>query len=255
MKGKDFIIYTELNGVETPICYATDCVFDFQYSTRRIVDPTTRWRKFLADDISYTIQVPGVVVFRANINWVQLKKWADAGAEVKWRASAYAVGGYSLSGSMLITSLNFTSQMRDVIKFDMSATGTGMQEDVFQPIPADVFLADASMDRLFGCPDPYPVSLFWYNSDGTAPGALMGIAYNADDVISVFNAYAENQYFQLTGYTSGCDFSLLAEWDAPFVPSVIFASSTPDMGLWTGQSNEGVSPNLDNNDLISPGYA
>ncbi|WP_126244333.1 hypothetical protein [Chitinophaga rhizosphaerae] len=255
MKGKDFIIYIEDNGVETPICYATDCVFDFQYSTRRIVDPTTRWRRFLADDITYTVQVPGVVVFRASVNWVKLKGWAEQGAELKWRASAYAVGGYSMSGSILITSLNFTSQMKDVIKFDMAATGTGMAKDVFQPIPADVFLADSSMARLFGCPDPYPVSLYWYNADGTSPGGVIGIAYNADDVINQFNSYPENQYFQLTGYTSGCDFSLLAEWDAPFVPSVVFASASPGLGLWTGTDNEGITPDPDTNELISPNYA
>lgn len=255
MRGKDFIISIDIAGVKTPICYAVDCVFDFTYSTRRIIDPSSRWRDHLADDISYTIQVPGIVVYTSIVNWVQLKQWADAGAKLTWHASAYPNGGYSMTGTMLITTLNKTSQLRDKIKFDMSAIGCKAAQDVFTPIITDVYLADSSMQRLAGCPNPYPVSVYWYNADGTGPGTLIGVAFNADDVMNLYNNHSENEYFQLTGYTSGCDFSLKANWDVPFVPSVIFAAASPELGLWSGEGDEGISPDQDNDELLSPEYA
>ncbi|WP_343702688.1 hypothetical protein [Chitinophaga sp.] len=255
IKGKDFIISIEVGGVRRPICYATDCVIDLTYGTRKIADPTTHWRNYLGDDAGYTLQVPGVVAYKAVVNYAQIKAWADQRQRVRWYATAFENGGVVHTGEMLITGLNLTSQMRDVVKFDMSAIGCGPLDDQYLPINTAVYLADGGKQRLAGCPNPYPVSVYWYDANGGI-GDFIGIALNADNVITLFNEYAGNQYYQLTGYTTGCDFNLQSQWDAPFVPDVVYAIATPGLGLSPDQNNNlGLSPDQDNDQQLSPGYA
>lgn len=253
--GKDFVIMIEVNGQQVPICHATDCIIDKQYGTIETSGTQDYWRDYIGEYVGYTLQVPGLVVYTESVNWVQLEQWADNRTKLKWFATAFDNGGVIHSGTMLITNLNLTSQMRDAMKFDMSAIGCGKMVTELLPVSSAVYLADFSKERLAGCPDPYPVVLYWYNSDGSGPGVMMGVADNADEVVSVFNGYAENTKYELTGYTSGCDFNLLSDWDAPFIPTVIYALPAPALGMWTGTDDEGVSPDQDNDELLSPYYS
>lgn len=253
--GKDFMITIDVNGTEVPICHATDCIIDKQYGTLETSGPQGYWRDYIGEYAGYTIQVPGLVVYTESVNWVQLEQWADARTKLKWYATAFDNGGVVHSGTMLITNLNLTSQMRDVMKFEMSAIGCGAMVTAQLPISSTVYLADENKIRLAGCPNPYPVGVYWYGPDGNSIGVFLGIALNSDDVINWFNNYEGNEYYELTGATSGCDFNLLSAWNAPFVPTVIFAQPTPELGMWSGTGDEGISPDQINDELLSPAYS
>lgn len=210
--GKDFMIEIEIDGEKVPICYSTDCIIDIQYDSREVIDPSSRWRNYIGDMAGYTIQVPGAIVYSSVVNWVQLEQWAAARKRLKWYASAYSSGGVIHSGTMLITGLSLSSQQDNIMRFDLSAVGCGELVQQLLPIIKDVYLSDLGGVRLSGCPNPYPCMVLWYD------GTIIGLANNADDVMTVFNEYEGNQYYQLTGTDTGCNFTMSIEWDAPEQP-------------------------------------
>jgi hypothetical protein len=138
----------------------------------------------------------------------------------------------------------------------MAAIGCGEKITSLLPIPSTPYLADDNKERLVGCPNPYPVAVYWYSADGSGIGVFIGIAFNNSDVVSLLNGYAENEYYTFSVGTSGCDFNALSDWNAPFIPDVIFAEAAPSLGLSPDQNNDrGLSPDQDNDQQLSPGYA
>lgn len=252
--GKDFILSIEIGGQLVPVCHATDCTIDKVYENVETSGTTSYWKDYIGTYAGYSIQVPGIIAYNEKVNWIELEEIADQRRKFKWQATGYQNGGVVHSGTILITNIRLTSQMRDVMKFEMSAVGCGPMVTDKLPISAEVYLSDFNKERLAGCPNPYPVSVFWYDQNG-GPGGFLGVANNVDDVMSLFNDYAENTNYQLTGAQTGCDFNLLASWDTEFIPDVIYTQPVPEMGLWTGTGDQAISPNWDNDEVISPGYA
>lgn len=256
IRGKDFIISIVQDGVSKPICHATDCIINMDFEAREISGPQGQWRDYIGGYSGYNLSVPGVVMYTEVMNYIQLEQIAKLRQKVQWHAGEYDNEGVVHSGTMLITSLNLTSQFRDAVKFEMTAIGCGEKETGLLPFVREVYLADEFKVRLPGCPNPYPVSVYWYNSDGSAPGEFLGIAFNNDDVVSLYNNYAENEYYELSVGTSGCDFNLLVDWNAPFIPDVVFAQAAPELGMSPDfDLDYGMSPDQDNDELLSPGYA
>lgn len=249
IKGKDFIISVVVDGSPKDICYATDCIIDQDFEAREITAPVGVARDYLGGKQGYSITVPGLVVWTSEMNYIQLEALAKARTKFQWEASDSDNGGVKHSGTILITNISLTSQHRDAIRFDMTAIGCGPKGTALNPISKTVYLADFLGVRLPGCPNPYPVSLYWYDE------TFIGIANNADEVIEQFNNYIGNLYFELTGYTGGCDFNMLIDWNAPFQPDFIIAEATPDLAMWTGSADESISNDQDNDNALSPGYA
>src|SRR5690349_9558325 len=118
--GKDFVISIEINGQQVPICHATDCIIDKTYETVETSGTTTYWKDYIGGYAGYTIQIPALVVYTEEVNIVQLEAWADARQKLTWFASSFDNGGIVYTGTILITNLNKSSQMRDVMKFEVN---------------------------------------------------------------------------------------------------------------------------------------
>jgi len=238
--GSDFVIYIDRgNGMEV-ICYATDCQINRQFDTLEISGPQSRERDFISSYKSYDITVPYLVMWDSVINYLDLSQLADAGTRFPWKATSFDNGGIIFSGTVLITSLDLTSQMRDVMKCDVNMRGCGTFTTQILPINKVVYLSKFDNTILPGCPNPYPIAVFWYD------GTLIGPADNADDVINIFNQYSlqNGGYYILTSSVDGgCNFNMQISYNAPMSPDVIYALQGAAFAI---------SPNQDNNEVLSP---
>ena len=63
IRGSDFIVSIELNGVQVPVCYATDCQINRTFDTREISGPQGRDRDYISDYRGYTISIPVLIVY------------------------------------------------------------------------------------------------------------------------------------------------------------------------------------------------
>lgn len=258
IKGKDFVLEIEYGGTDNwlLLCYATDCVINMDFEAKEISGPQGQWRDYIGGYSGYTLSVPALTMFKEDMNFLQLEELAKARSKFRWRAGDEVPSGVVHSGTVLITNLSQTSQFRDAVKFDMSAIGCGEKETQLLPFSSTVYLADEDKVRLPGCPNPYPVSVYWYAPGGNGIGTFIGIAFNNDEVVQLYNDYEENLYYTLSVGTTGCDFNLLSDWNAPFIPDVVFSQATPELGMSPDQINDmGMTPDEDNDELLSPAYS
>lgn len=237
------------------ICHATDCIIDETLSIRPITGPQSPWEDYIGDSLGYTINVPGLVDYSDPMNYLQIQKAKNARKPIAWAASAFQNGGIVHSGMLLITHLNQTTQMRDVMKFEMDAVGCGELITQKLPIVKTVYLAGFDNIQLPGCPNPYPIVVYWYDHTPIGP------ALNADDVVSVFNNYIGNVnpngglYYTLSVGDSGCNFIMSISYDALLFPNVVYAEQGAEITLWDGRGDNAISNDQDNDNVISPIYA
>lgn len=247
IKGIDFNFYILRDGVPVAICHATDCTIEATTEELETTGPTNgRWASFIPGRNSYTISAPGLSVYHDDMNVVNLRDYQGAGTILEWRAGIDAEGGLQYRGRMFITSLSENSPVADILRYEMSARGTGPLEVVKNPLLRTVYLSDLFGVRLAGCPNPYPVAVLWYD------GTVIGLANNPDDVISQFNAYAGNEYYVLSNPDNSCNFTMSIAWNAPNMPEWVPAEPGGMTGLWTGEGDGGISPAETGNDLITP---
>lgn len=252
IRGVDFIGYMEVSGNEPVIiCYAKDFQINRTYELKEISGPQSRYRQFIYDMISYTLQIPALVSWTDKFNYLDFANAGEKGLTLKWKASSYKNGGVVLSGEVLINELDLTSQMRDMINLDASFTGTGELITDILPIKTTVYLSDFDKIELPGCPDPYPLVVFWYDK------TMIGIATNADDVISIFNEYSMNNgglYILTSSVDGGCNFNMdiSFEADEPY-PTTIFAKQGGAFAISNDQTNNFViSPDQNNDEGLTP---
>jgi len=255
IQGRHFILAFMKNGQPVPVCYATDFTIQMQRDVKERSGPQGKDRDYIPAYKGYTITVSGVVSYIDGYSFIDLEDAFNSGVRLDWRGRDKDNGGVVHGGTVILTNLAWASPVRGDFSFESSAIGCGPKTRELLPTVSTVYLADENRIRLVGCPNPYPVSLFWYNGNTDTIGAFIGIALNADDVISQYNNYLGNDYYTITIGITGCDFNLLSEWNAPFIPTVIFAEAAPSLGLWTGEDDEGISNDQVNDNLISPGYA
>lgn len=249
--GKDFMISIEVDGVMQPICYATDCSISENYEVLEITGSQSKWRDYISDYAGYTLQVPGLQVYEANANILQMQTLGRTGTRFAWQATAFGTGGVVEQGFCIITSLTKTAQFRDAMRFDMSAIGCAVPETVFVPIQTTVYLSDFDKVQLAGCPNPYPVSIFWYDH------TLIGLADNPDDVTAVFNEYsaANGGYYTLTSSVDGgCLFNMEIQYTAPQpYPTTVFAQPGAEFALSDNQTiDNALSPDQDADQALTP---
>lgn len=256
IKGKDFILEVEQNGSFVPVACATDFTLSIDSEAREISGPQGVWRDYIGGFIGYALSVPGLVEWLNSVNYLQLEELQRNRTKFRWRGGTSLPTGVVHSGTILITNLTMTAQFRDALKYDMSAIGCGPKETTLLPTPSSPYLADENKVRLPGCPNPYPVGVYWYSADGNSIGTFIGIAFNNDDVVELLNTYEDNEFYSFSVGSTGCDFNALSDWNAPFVPDVIFAQATPELGLSPDQINDmGLTPDQDQDQLISPAYS
>ena len=250
IKGKDFKLYVEVNGSLELICYATDCIIIYDIEAREISNPSTQWRDYLGGKIGYTLSCPGLIAYESAANWLELEQLAIGRTRFAWEARDNVSGGVVHRGTVRMTGLSLSSANRDAMRFNMDAVGCGVKTTDLLPINTMVYLANFQNERLPGCPNPYPVSVFWYDE------TFIGLATNADEVVNVYNNYDGNMYYTLSLGVSGCDFNLISEWNAPFIPTVVYAEGSPDFALSSDQVNNIViSPDQDEDQALSPAYS
>lgn len=251
-KGKDFKMFVQRGANLVQVCYATDFEINVDFGTLEVSGPQSRWRDYIADYNGYTLSAPGLTVYKSDtFNYLDFLKAGAAGTRLNWEGSAFPNGGIRHRGTMLVTSLNQSSPLNEVLKFTMTAIGCGEMAIVYLPTTQVVYLANFNNVRLAGCPNPYPVSIFWYD------GTLIGLAMNADDVIQTFNSYSAQQggLYTLTTVAPGsCNFNMSIAYEAPKpYPTVIYAQQGADFALSTDQNNDVVvSPDQDNNLVLTP---
>lgn len=224
IKGRDLVLYVGEGDptMATAICLLKDCTLSMQSEKLETSGPSTYFKTYVYSYIGATLSAEGLVAYNPSMNVVQLQEFLLARKVISYRFTAFANGGLIYSGQLIIDGVDNTSPYAEFSGFTLNATVTGepglTKTDTFKT----VYLADLSGNRLPGCPDPYPVKVYWYD------GTLLGIAFDQVDVIGLFNQYAGNTELTLTGYTSGCDFTLQAAWSASFVPDYILASDVND---------------------------
>jgi hypothetical protein len=256
IRGRDFILYFKKGEVWEPACLATDFTLGRTRDVLEISGPQGRDKDYIPTYKGYTMQLDGVITYYQGFSYVDIINAFDAGTRLQWRGSDMNMAGVVHGGTVILTSDQWASPVRGEFTSSVSAIGCGPKTTEYVDIVTTVYLADSNKERLFGCPDPYPVSVFWYTPDGNGQGLLIGIADSQEDVVLLYNGYVDNLYWTLSVGESGCDFNLSTDWNAPFVPDVVFAFAAPDLGLSSDlNNNEGVSPDLDNDELISPYYA
>lgn len=246
IKGIDFNMYVIVSGVPTLLCHARDFTIEITTETLEISDPTTFWQKFLGGYSGYNLSAAALTSYDSNLSIVQLQEYQMQRAVIGWMGGTSVPGGLVYSGSMLITSIRQTSPFRDVTQYDLSAVGTGAPVISKLPITQAVYLANTLGIRLPGCPDPYPVAVIWYD------GTVIGLATNADEVMTVFNSYAGNLFYQLTGNDGGCNFTMQIAWNAPTKPTFVIAEQSPDAAIMVGIGNGIISNDQDNSQAITP---
>lgn len=211
--GSDFMFYIIKDGQPVGICHSNDCIIEATTEELQTTGPNDgRWGKFIPGQNTYTISVPGITVYSDDMNSVNLHDYQDNGSVIEWKASDAEEGGLQYSGQMFITRLSRSSLNTDINKFEMDARGTGPLQVIKAPYIKDVYLSNLFGVRLPGCPNPYPCMILWYD------GTIIGLANNADDVITLFNQYDGNQYYQLIGTDTGCNFTMSIAWNSPERP-------------------------------------
>lgn len=234
IKGRDLVLYIGEGDptMATAICLLKDCTLSIQSEKLETSGPSTYFKTYVYSYIGAALSAEGLVAYNPSMNVVQLQEFLLARKVISYRFTAFTNGGLIYSGQLIIDGVDNTSPYAEFSGFTLNATVTGepalTKTDTFKT----VFLANLEGVRLPGCPDPYPVKIYWYD------GSLIGIAYDQADVINLFNTYPANTELTLTGYTSGCDFTLTAAWSASFVPDYILASDVnDDLALADGYIN------------------
>lgn len=248
IRGMDFNFSAMINGNREILCYATDFILNTTADMIETTGPNNgAWRSFRPGLLSYTISVPGLVSYTENFNIVQLQEIQYGRQLIEWFAAAHEDGGLTYHGFAYINTINNTHQMRDSVKFDMSAQGTGPQDILKLPRTKTVPLTDLSGVPLVGCPNPYPVGVLWYD------GTFIGPASNVNEYISVFNAYAnmQNAKIQLTTFVNNCSFNMQIEWDSIYDPNFVPAVAAEGFAIRGTADNEALGGTFDTNEIIS----
>lgn len=248
IRGTDFNFFVVRDGIVTLLCRSRDFTLNTTTDELETTGPTNgSWRSFLPGLNSYTLSAQGLVNYTDNFNIVQLQEVENSREVVEWFAGLSPSGGLQYHGYMFITSIQMTSQFRDTVQFDMTARGTGPQDILKNPITKSVYLANKRGVRLAGCPNPYPVGVLWYDD------TFIGVAETADEVMTVFNEYSATQgnFLQLTGFTTGCDFTMEVAWNSPLDPNIVVAIPGGAFVLAGGGPNDVIGESEENVNVIS----
>lgn len=249
--GADFVLYKVTGGVPVAICHARDCTIDVTTEALETSGPTSYWSDFIGGYCGYTISCPGLVAYSDEMNFVQLLELQKSRTRFEWMAGDNVPGGVIYGGTVLITNTSLNSPFRDLVAFEMNATGCGEITIQKLPITKEVYLSDLGGVRLPGCPNPYPCMVLWYD------GTIIGLANNADDVMTLFNSYEQNVYYQLVGTDTGCNFTMSIAWNSPDQPDWVPAEQ--GAGFVIGESGRigdnnviGETGRVGDNNVIGP---
>lgn len=247
IKGKDFKFNIKRDGVPIAICKATDCTININTEELETTAPNSGAYKYFIPGLhDIDIQASGIVAYSDDMNYVQIQELQLARTTFEWEMSAFAEGGLRYKGMAFIRSSSQTSNYRDLLRFDASMRVTGVLTIEKGNIISRVYLANLLGVRLPGCPNPYPVSVLWYD------GTIIGLANNPDDVITQFNAYPPNEWYTLSEPDNSCNFTMSTVWNAPEMRTFVPAQQGGMIAMWIGSADAGLSPDEISDDLSTP---
>lgn len=121
IRGKDFVIYLEKEGVQTPICCGKDLVLNITHEVKEATKaPQSKWKSFIEGERSYTVsssqlvllqpeRVPPGYVQPPDAPGIRLK---DIFAHlVSGNPVKFVMGNHNLSGLLVDNSMFFSGQM------------------------------------------------------------------------------------------------------------------------------------------------
>ncbi|QJB39723.1 hypothetical protein HF324_18415 [Chitinophaga oryzae] len=209
-------------GTPVPVCHSKSCTLSRSRDYLTITDPTGPDEKYLPSIKRGTVAAEGLMVYKESINGISVLEWLENGSLVGFSFRTSASGGLIISGKMYIDHWEETGDYSSALSYSFTGKINGPMQIVKSTVQKTVYLADVTGVRLPQCPNPYPANIFWYD------GTLLGIAYDVPDVISLFNSYPVNKDLRLTGFSSGCDFTLSVGWTAETSPDWIVAENISD---------------------------
>jgi len=233
------------------VCHSRSCTLEYDREMLETSGPEGPDRRYLPGYRGGRVSADGLVVYQDTVNAVSVLEWLIGGNPVYFKFTSEKQGGVIMSGQMYIEHWEETGEMNSAATYSFDAPVDGPLIIDKQDIIKQVYLADILGVRLAGCPNPYPVGVLWYD------GTFIGVANNAGDVIALFNNYPGNQYYRLTGTTSGCDFTMSIKWNAPDRPNWVLAE--PGAGFVIGETGRvgdnnviGQTGNPGDNNVIGP---
>lgn len=248
IRGKDVLLY--LNSAATglvPACHSKTCSLSYERDMLETSGPEGPDKRYLPGYMGGTVSSDGLMVYQDTVNGISVLEWLKGGNLVYFKFATSEQGGLTLSGQMYIQQWDYTGDVNGVATYSFSGPIDGPLVITKADIVKQVYLSNLVGDRLAGCPNPYPVGVLWYD------GTFIGIANNAGDVITAFNNYAGNQFYQLTGTDNGCNFTMSIKWNAPDQPN--WVPAVPGDGFVIGQNGNDdnvVGQDGINNNVIGP---
>jgi len=205
-----------------PVCHSKSCTLSRSRDMLVITDPEGQDEKYLPGRKRGTVAADGLMIYQDVVNGISVLEWLENGTLVSFAFHTSARGGLIISGQMYIDHWEETGDYSSALSYSFTAKINGKITIVKSNIISTIYLSDRNGVRLTGCPNPYPVRIYWYDN------TVLGIAYDQADVIGLFNIYAADKGLKLTGFSSGCDFTLSASWTAEFIPEWIVAETVTD---------------------------
>lgn len=254
LKGIDFNMYNiNDNGQREILCYANDCNIEINVDTAEIMGNTSFWKDYVAVKAGYTISAPYLCIWdEGAFNYLKMFTMLKQGKRISWEASSWKEGGIIFSGDIMLVRLGFTSPDNNLIRIESSFVGLGEPLQRKEPIMQQVYLSDFNNNMLAGCPDPYPLSIFWFDH------TLIGFATTPAEVISTFNYYSNTQkggvYTLTSSVDGGCNFNMAIDISAPQpYPTTVYGRQGARFAMSPMQmNNDALSPDQTNNFVISP---
>lgn len=252
IKGRDVILYMNNSaGNLVPVCHSRTCSLSYDREMLETSGPEGPDRRYLPSYKGGIVSSDGLLVYQDEVNGISVLEWLQGGNLVYFKFATSAQGGLILSGQMYIQQWEMTGDMNNVATYSFSAPIDGPLVITKADIIKQVYLSDLGGVRLAGCPQPYPVTVLWYD------GTVIGLANNAAGVVSQFNNYPGNKYYKISATTSGCDFTMTIKWNAPDQPKWVPAET--GNGLVIGRNGKvgdvgviGLTGVVGDNDVIGP---
>ena len=221
--GRDLLIsMSDDKNNLVPVCHSKSCTLSRDRDMLVITDPFGPDERYIPARKRGTVAAEGLMIYTDTVNGISVLDWLEDGKLVFFSFTTSLNGGLILSGQMYIDHWEETGEYSGVLTYSFTGKIHGKLNREKQNTLKTIYLADTYGTRLPECPNAYPVRVYWY--DGTA----LGIAYDQADVIGLYSSYAGNTELLLTGFTSGCDFTLSAAWSASFIPDWIVAEALND---------------------------
>lgn len=126
IKGKDFVLYIEKDGQNTPVCCGLDLTINLnQEAIEATKAPNSRWRNYIGGYLDFSLATSTLVTIGEGVDITDLYEYMSQGRVLEFVAMANTQKEVFFSGKVLITNLSVTGGTNDITTYTLSATGDG----------------------------------------------------------------------------------------------------------------------------------